>query len=101
MIAIFRRLALTACCLLNHSGCASLPNAAREIETAHPQAAQFDGARGPVSASKSAGILDELKRKSGDIDILQKHLATEQAINADSPLVLLQDGPANAHENYF
>ena len=97
---IFRRLALTACCLLNHSGYASLPNAAHEIETPHPQTVEFDNARGPVSATKSAGILDELKRKSGDIDILQKHLATEQAINAGSPLVLgnklvlLQDGPA-------
>jgi len=44
--------------------------------------------------------MDALKAKSGEIDILQKHLATEQAINADSPLVmgnklvLLQDGPA-------
>lgn len=66
----------------------------------HAQAVAFDNARGPVAARKSAAILDELKRTSGDIDILQKHLAVEQAINADSPLVLgnklvlLQDGPA-------
>jgi cardiolipin synthase len=66
----------------------------------HAQAVGFDNARGPVSTSKSAAILDELKSKSGDIDVLQKHLALEQVINADSPLVLgnklvlLQDGPA-------
>lgn len=82
------------------TGCASLPDAARGKEAPHAQAVEFEGARGPVSARKSAAIIEELKRKSGDIDILQKHLALEQAINADSPLVLgnklvlLQDGPA-------
>lgn len=64
------------------------------------QAVAFDSARGPVSAKKSSAIIRELKSESGNIDILQKHLALEQAINADSPLVLgnklvlLQDGPA-------
>ncbi len=44
--------------------------------------------------------MEGLKDDSGDIGILQRHLAIEQAINADSPLVLgnklvlLQDGPA-------
>lgn len=98
--AAVRRMAVTACCLLALAGCASLPDAARELEMPHTQEVEFDNARGPVSASKSAIILEELKSKSGDIDILQKHLALEQAINADSPLVLgnklvlLQDGPA-------
>jgi len=60
----------------------------------------FESARGPVSAARSDAIIEKLQSKSGDIDILQKHLAMEQAINADSPLVLgnnltlLQDGPA-------
>ena len=91
---------VATCCLLAVTGCASLPDAAREMEKPHAQAVEFDNAQGPVSASKSAAILDELKSNSGDIDILQKHLALEQAINADSPLVLgnklvlLQDGPA-------
>jgi len=70
------------------------------MQMPHAQAVEFDNARGPVSAGKSAAILDKLESKSGDIDILEKHLAMEQAINADSPLVLgnklvlLQDGPA-------
>lgn len=82
------------------AGCASLPDTARGKEAPHAQAVEFEGTRGPVSVRKSAAIVEELKRKSGDIDILQKHLALEQAINADSPLVLgnklvlLQDGPA-------
>jgi len=98
--AAARRMAMAACCLLTFAGCASLPDAAHEMEMPHAQAVEFDNARGPVSAGKSAAILDKLKSKSGDIDILQKHLAMEQAINADSPLVLgnklvlLQDGPA-------
>jgi cardiolipin synthase len=93
-------MAVAACCLLALVGCASLPDAAHEMEKSHAQAVEFDNARGPVSASKSAAILEELKSQSGDIGILQKHLALEQAINANSPLVLgnklvlLQDGPA-------
>jgi len=91
---------VAACCLLACAGCASLPDAARAMETPHAPAVEFENARGPVSAGKSAAIMEKLKSKSGDIDILQKHLAMEQAINADSPLVLgnklvlLQDGPA-------
>jgi cardiolipin synthase len=86
--------------LLAGAGCASLPDAATEAEKPHAQAVKLEGARGPVSAGRSAAIIDELQGASGDIDILQKHLAAEQAINIDSPLVLgnklalLQDGPA-------
>lgn len=98
--AAVSRLAVAACCLLTWAGCASLPDAARQTEMPRAQAVEFEGARGPVSERKSVTIIAELKSKSGDIDILQKHLAMEQAINADSPLVLgnklvlLQDGPA-------
>lgn len=93
-------MALAACCLLTCAGCASLPDATREMEMHRAQAVEFEGARGPVSAERSAAIIGELQSPSGDTDILQRHLAIEQAINADSPLVLgnklvlLQDGPA-------
>ncbi len=89
-----------ACALLILSGCASLPDAAREMALPHTQMVAFEGARGPVSESRSDAIIEKLQPASGDIDILQIHLAMEQAINADSPLVLgnkltlLQDGPA-------
>jgi cardiolipin synthase len=91
--------AVAACWLLTGTGCASLPEA-REMQTPHAQTVAFEGARGPVSAGRSAAIVEGLERKSGDSDILQKHLAVEQAINISSPLVLgnklvlLQDGPA-------
>ena len=70
------------------------------MQTPRPQAVEFEGARGPVSAGRSAAIIEDLERKTGDSDILQRHLAIEQAINVGSPLVLgnrlvlLQDGPA-------
>lgn len=61
--------------------------------------ARFESVRGEVSAKRSAAITAELKRTSGDIDILDKQIALEQA-TSDSPLTLgnkatlLQDGTA-------
>ncbi len=102
--AVAGRLTIAVCCLLISTGCASLPDAAHahEVEKPHAttKAVEFESARGPVSASRSSAIIEGLERKSGDIDILQKHLTMEQAINVGSPLVLgnklilLQDGPA-------
>jgi len=90
---------LAATCLLGTAGCADLPGT-EEIAARHEaQAVRFENARGPLSVQKNAAILAELKRRSGDIDILEKQIALEQAIN-DSPLTLgnkatlLQDGPA-------
>ena len=94
-----RSLAALACGLIL-AGCASLSDNERPMEIPYAQTVEFETARGPVSASKSDAILTALKSTTGEIDILQKHLAREQAINADSPLVLdnklvlLQDGPA-------
>jgi cardiolipin synthase len=70
------------------------------MEKPRTQVVAFESARGPVSAGKSAAIIEGLERTTGDSDILQRHLAIEQAINIGSPLVLgnrlvlLQDGPA-------
>ena len=97
--SLARRIAAAICGLVL-AGCASLPDDERQVQTAPAQTVEFESARGPVSARKGDAILDALKDESGDIDILQKHLALEQAINADTPLlldnklVLLQDGPA-------
>ncbi len=80
-------------------GCASLPDTRFITERYATQAARIENARGPLSAQKSAAIIAELKRKSGDLDILDKQVALEQEIGG-SPLVvgnkvvLLQDGPA-------
>jgi cardiolipin synthase len=85
--------------LVMAGGCASLPDTRFLTERYEAQAAKIENARGPLSAQRSAAIIAELKRKSGDLDILDKQVALEQEIGG-SPLVvgnkvvLLQDGPA-------
>jgi cardiolipin synthase A/B len=92
-------LAAAAYCLFVAAGCASLPDARLYLDGRNAGPAQVEGARGLLSAQQSAAILEELKRKAGDIDILEKHAALEQAIvgspiTAGNKVVLLQDGPA-------
>ena len=89
---------LLAYCTLG-AACATLPDTDALIERHAGQAARFENASGPLSRQKSAAILAALKQKSGDIDILDKQIALEQAV-VGSPLVmgnqvtLLQDGDA-------
>jgi cardiolipin synthase len=98
---VFRHLifVFAAFCTLGAAGCASLPGTDEILQRHEAQAVRFENARGPMSEQKSAAVLAELKRRSGDIDILEKQIALEQAIN-DSPLTLgnkatlLKDGPA-------
>lgn len=91
------KLAAVGYCLLFAAGCATLPDTQALLERHQAQAVRFENARGPISAQKSAAVLAELKRKSGDIDILEKQIALEQSI-VGSPLILgnkvtlLQDG---------
>ena len=81
------------------AGCAALPDTDALIDEHAGQAARFENAGGPLSAQKNAEVVADLKNKSGDIDILDKQIALEQAI-VGSPLimgnkvVLLQDGAA-------
>jgi cardiolipin synthase A/B len=84
--------------LLIASGCASLPDTQFLTQQYKTQAARFEGARGPLSARRSAAIVAELKRASGDLDILDKQIALEQQIGGSlvvgNKVTLLQDGPA-------
>ena len=97
VIRALKLAAVAAFCLLAAAGCATLPDTDALIARHTAQAARFETARGPLSVQKSAAILAQLKRKSGDIDILEKQIALEQAI-VGSPLILgnkvtlLQDG---------
>jgi cardiolipin synthase A/B len=92
--------ALLGAGLLGLQGCATLPNAQRDRPVPHARQVQFEGANGAVSVARSDAILVRLEGTAGISDVLQKHLAYEQAVNADSPLVLgnkltlLQNGPA-------
>ena len=89
--------AATALCLAATACCAALPDSDAIIARHSGQRASFANASGPLSVQKSAEILVNLKRKSGDLDILDKQIALEQSI-VGSPLIvgnkvtLLQDG---------
>jgi cardiolipin synthase A/B len=94
----FLLLYLLAILALMLNGCSSLPRIVPDME--HPaRAAQIQGAQGPLSAARSKQILDRLRDAGGPTDVLDRHLAFEQAISP-SPLFsgnkvqLLQDGPA-------
>jgi cardiolipin synthase A/B len=94
------RLLLAAAALSFAAGCAALPDAEAVIDRHDGERpARIENARGPLSPPQSAAVVAGLKSRSGDIDILDKQIALEQAI-VGSPLVLgnkivlLQDGPA-------
>jgi cardiolipin synthase A/B len=95
-----QRIALITVGLMSLQGCVTLPDAASEMAMPHTRRIEFEGAHGSVSAATSKVILVRLAGADGASDVLQKHLAYEQALNADSPLVLgnkltlLQNGPA-------
>jgi cardiolipin synthase A/B len=85
--------------VLGAAGCASVPDTTFLKHETPPALAQLHNAWGPIPAKTSAAIVAELKRKSGDLDILDRQIAIEQAV-VGKPLVvgnkvnLLLDGPA-------
>lgn len=87
----------------NISGCATLPDAERHAAQTLVSPVVFEGVRGPVSAARSDAILSALEQQGEATAVLQKHIAYEQSVNVDSPLVLgnsltlLQDGPETYH----
>jgi cardiolipin synthase A/B len=95
-----KRVAPIVASLLAVHGCASLPDAALDRAVTPHEEVALENASGPVSDARSDAILDRLEVKTGASELLTKHMSYEQAINADSPLVLgnklalLQNGPA-------
>ncbi|MEO6033360.1 MAG: cardiolipin synthase [Burkholderiaceae bacterium] len=89
---------LAGASLLMLSACSSLPRIVPDMARTHP-APRIEGARGPLSAKRSQQILEGLRKGGRQTDVLERHLALEQAISA-SPLLagnkvqLLQDGPS-------
>jgi cardiolipin synthase len=94
----FIKSAVSTGCLLIASGCATLPDTQFLTQDYTTQAARFESAWGPVSAKRSAAIVADLKRTSGDLDILDRQIALEQQIGGalvvGNKVTLLQDGPA-------
>lgn len=83
--------------LLCVAGCAALPSV--ELNKVVPTEVEFQGQHGVVSEARGEQLLQQLERESAAPDMLRTHLAFEQAIALDSPLVLgnkvtlLQNGP--------
>jgi len=88
---------LAAGCSLLAAGCAQLPDAGDPAQNAGR--VQIESARGPLSMQRVAAILAGLKAKGSELDILQQHIAVEQAIvgtplSSGNSVLLLQDGVA-------
>jgi cardiolipin synthase A/B len=95
--AMIRRIG-AACLGIGAAGCATLPDTEFLTERYVTHSARFESARGPLDERRSAAIVAELKRKSGNLDILDRQIALEQEIGGSSLVVgnkvaLLQDGP--------
>ena len=79
------------------SGCA-VPQIDRFMLQQERAAPRLEGASGPLSREQSERILADLKRRSPESGVLERHVAVEEAI-AGNPLTignratLLQDGP--------
>ena len=97
LLSVAQRLTALALCLFTLAGCATFPDTQALIARHAGQTARFESARGPLSERRSAAIVAQLKRTSGDLDILDKQIALEQEV-VGSPLVignkvsLLRDG---------
>jgi len=90
---------LAAGCLLLAAACAQLPDTERALEVRNAPPVEIEGARGPLSTQRVAAILARLSGSAGELDILQQHVALEQAIvgtplAAGNSVLLLQDGAA-------
>jgi cardiolipin synthase A/B len=89
---------LSALMALALSACA-LPQIDRDMLHAARTPARFEGVRGPLTRAESASILEGLKARSPDTNVLDRHLAIEEKL-AGNPLsvgnkvTLLEDGPA-------
>jgi cardiolipin synthase len=80
-------------------GCATVPNTEFLKHAYSTESASFKTAWGPIPAKTSAAIMASLKRKSGDLDILERQAAIEEAVAGHSLVLgnrvrLLLDGPA-------
>jgi cardiolipin synthase len=81
------------------AGCASVPklNSAIDRASLSGRTVPIMGSRGPLSRARSAAILVRLHEQAKDTDLLERHLAVEQAVS-ETPLVagnrtrLLRDG---------
>ena len=81
------------------AGCASVPDLDREMLRAERAPVRMEGAHGPLSHAQAQKILDDLRKRSPDTDILGRHVAIEQSLtgtplSVGNKVTLLEDGKA-------
>jgi cardiolipin synthase len=88
-----------ACAIaLSVAACASEPKVDALIDATSRSRPDVVGVRGPLSERDSRAIIERLNRQNAKIDVLQRHIALQQAL-VDNPLIvgntvqLLRDGP--------
>jgi cardiolipin synthase len=92
--------------MLGLQGCATLPDAQRDMAVTPSEPVRFDSAQGTVTPARSEAIIERLESGDEDSPLLKRHLAYEEAVNVDSPLVLgnkltlLENGP-DTYESMF
>ena len=90
---------LAGALLVAAAGCAMPPVDRFTLEEARGTRVQVEGARGPLSYAQSQAILADLKKRSPETSIFDRHVAVEESV-AGSPLsvgnqaTLLEDGAA-------
>jgi len=87
------------------AGCAQLPDAGLHTGAHDAPRVEIEGARGALSTQRVAAILSKLSSNAGELDILQQHIAVEQAIvgtplTAGNRVLLLQDGAPTYREMF-
>jgi cardiolipin synthase A/B len=81
------------------AACATVPELDRQMLRTERAPVRLEGARGPLTREQSAKILEDLRKRSPDTSIFDRHVAVEEAL-AGNPLsvgnkaTLLEDGPA-------
>jgi cardiolipin synthase len=78
--------------------CSRLPTIVPDLSRPPGPALQLEGARGPLSASRSKAIIANLEEHGEDTGIFDRHLALEEAIvgnplTTGNKVLLLKDGP--------
>jgi cardiolipin synthase len=92
-----RALAVAALGLL--AACASVPDLDRYLLHVDPERVRLDSSRGVLTDAQTRKIIDGLKKRAPGSDLLDRHIAIEEAITGTplttgNKVVLLEDGRA-------
>jgi cardiolipin synthase len=97
MRALHVAAAAALCALLG--ACASVPDIDRYLLQSGSQVVRLEGSRGPLTYAQSRRIIEDLKRRSPESAVLERHIAIEEALtgtplSVGNNVVLLEDGTA-------